>query len=43
VRSGRAYVDVGTPDGYREAVHLLHAEADVDNAIPDRPLVEGTA
>jgi glucose-1-phosphate thymidylyltransferase len=43
VRSGRAYVDVGKPDGYREAVHLLHAEADVENAIPDRPLVEGTA
>jgi dTDP-glucose pyrophosphorylase len=43
VRSGRAYVDVGTRDGYREAVRLLHAEAEIEAAVPERSPVEGTA
>ena len=43
VRSGRAYVDVGMPDGYREAVRLLHAESDLESATPERLPIEGTA
>jgi dTDP-glucose pyrophosphorylase len=43
VRSGRAYVDVGTLDGYREAVRLLHTEAELEAAVPDRSPIEGTA
>ena len=43
VRSGRAYVDVGTLDGYREAVRLLHAEADLEGAVPERSPIEGSA
>jgi dTDP-glucose pyrophosphorylase len=43
VRSGRAYVDVGTRDGYREAVRLLHAEAELEASVPERSPIEGTA
>lgn len=43
VRSGRAFVDVGTLDGYREAVRLLHAEAELEASVPDRSPIEGTA
>jgi dTDP-glucose pyrophosphorylase len=43
VRSGRAYVDVGTLDGYREAVRLLHAEAELEASVPERSPIEGTA
>lgn len=43
VRSGRAYVDVGTFDGYREAVRALHAESELESAAPDNVPVEGSA
>ncbi|HVU50095.1 MAG TPA: sugar phosphate nucleotidyltransferase [Polyangia bacterium] len=43
VRSGRTYVDVGTHDGYREAVRLLHAEAELEASVPERSPIEGTA
>ena len=43
VRSGRAYVDVGTFDGYREAVRVLHAESELQSAAPDNLPVEGSA
>ena len=43
VRSGRAYVDVGTLDGYREAVRLLHAEAELEASVPEPSPIEGTA
>jgi glucose-1-phosphate thymidylyltransferase len=43
VRSGRAYVDVGTLDGYREAVRLLHAESDLESSAAEPAPIEGTA
>jgi dTDP-glucose pyrophosphorylase len=41
VRAGRAYVDVGTFDGYRDAVRVLRAEAELETASSQqRPLEE---
>jgi dTDP-glucose pyrophosphorylase len=39
VRAGRAYVDVGTLHGYREAMKLLSARADGSNTKPAAPRV----
>jgi dTDP-glucose pyrophosphorylase len=44
VRAGQAYVDVGTLNGYREAIRLLTMEQTGASAVPERaPAMAGTA
>jgi len=41
--AGRAYVDVGTFDGYREAIRALHAESELGGEGRARQPIEETA